>query len=86
MSIKRLLRVLAFGLMLAGLATIIPSRVHAQNSHESSTSLGVWAAMSAPLGSDRSASLIGTSINRATVFPAVPGSRSGAPTSWALRQ
>ncbi len=68
MSIKRLLRVLAFGLMLAGLATIIPSRVHAQNSHESSTSLGVWAAMSAPLGSDRSASLIGTSINRRNSF------------------
>ena len=54
--------------MLAGLATIIPSRVHAQNSHESSTSLGVWAAMSAPLGSDRSASLIGTSINRRNSF------------------
>lgn len=68
MSIKRLRRVLAFGLMLAGLATIIPSRVHAQNSHESSTSLGVWAAMSAPLGSDRSASLIGTSINRRNSF------------------
>jgi hypothetical protein len=68
MSIKRLLRVLAFGLMLAGLATIIPSRAHAQNSHESSTSLAVWAAMSAPLRSDRSASLIGTSINRHNSF------------------
>ncbi|HSR92050.1 MAG TPA: outer membrane beta-barrel protein [Gemmatimonadales bacterium] len=68
MSIKRLLRVLAFGLMLAGLATIIPSLVHAQNSHESSTSLGVWAAMSAPLSSDRSASLIATSINRRNSF------------------
>lgn len=68
MSIKRLRRVLAFGLMLAGLATIIPSRVHAQNSHESSTSLGVWAAMSAPLGSDRNASLIGASINRRNSF------------------
>jgi len=68
MSIKRLLRVPAFGLMLAGVATIIPSRVHAQNSHESSTSLGVWAAMSAPLNSDRSASLIATSINRRNSF------------------
>jgi len=68
MSIKRLLRVLAFGLVLAGLATIIPSRIHAQNSHESSTSLGVWAAMSAPLNSDRSASLIATSINRRNSF------------------
>jgi hypothetical protein len=68
MSLKRLLRVPAFGLMLAGVATIIPCRVHAQNSHESSTSLGVWAAMSAPLSSDRSASLIATSINRRNSF------------------
>jgi Outer membrane protein beta-barrel domain len=68
MSIKRLLRVLAFGLMLAGLATIIPSGVRAQKSHESSTSLAVWAAMSAPLSSDRSASLIGTSIDRRNSF------------------
>jgi hypothetical protein len=68
MSIKRLLRVLAFGLMFAGVATIIPSRVHAQSNHESSTSLGVWAAMSAPLGSDRSASSINTSINRRNSF------------------
>jgi hypothetical protein len=68
MSIKRLLRVLAFGLMFAGVATVIPPRVHAQSSHESSTSLGVWAAMSAPLGSDRSASSISTSINRRNSF------------------
>ena len=68
MPVKLLLRVPAFGLILAGLATIIPSRAHAQNSHESSTSLGVWAAMSAPLGSDRSASLIGTSIDRRNSF------------------
>jgi len=54
--------------MLAGVATIIPCRVHAQNSHESSTSLGVWAAMSAPLSSDRRASLIATSINRRNSF------------------
>ena len=68
MSLKRLLRVPPFGLILAGVATIIPSRVHAQNSHESSTSLGVWAAMSAPLSSDRRASLIATSINRRNSF------------------
>jgi len=68
MSIKRLLRVTAFGLILAGLATIIPSPAHAQNSHESSTSLSVWAAMSAPLGSDRSASLMGSSMDRHNSF------------------
>jgi hypothetical protein len=68
MSIKRLLRVPAFGLMLAGLATVMPSGAHAQNSHESSTSLSVWAAMSAPLGLDRSANLTGTSIDRRNSF------------------
>ncbi|HSE45674.1 MAG TPA: outer membrane beta-barrel protein [Gemmatimonadales bacterium] len=68
MSIKRLLCVPAFGLMLAGLATLVPSRAIAQNGHESSTSLSVWAAMSSPLGSDRSASLIGSSIDRRNSF------------------
>jgi len=68
MSIKRLLHVPAFGLMLAGLLTFVPSRANAQNSHESNTSLSVWAAMSAPLGSNRSASLIGSSIDRRNSF------------------
>jgi outer membrane protein W len=68
MSIKRLLHVPTFGLMLAGLLTFVPSRANAQNSHESNTSLSVWAAMSAPLGSNRSASLIGSSIDRRNSF------------------
>ena len=68
MSIKGLRRVPAFGLMLAALVTLIPSRAIAQNSHESTTSLSVWAAMSAPLGSDRSASLIRSSIDRRNSF------------------
>ena len=68
MSIKRLLHVPAFGLMLAGLLTFVPSRANAQNSHGSNTSLSVWAAMSAPLGSNRSASLIGSSIDRRNSF------------------
>lgn len=68
MSTKRPLRVAACGLMLAGLATIIPARAHAQNTHESRTSLGIWAGMFSPLGTDPSASSIGTSLDRRNSF------------------
>jgi hypothetical protein len=54
--------------MLAGIATIIPARANAQNSHNSSTSLGVWAGMSPALSSYRNASSIGTSIDRRNSF------------------
>jgi hypothetical protein len=54
--------------MLAGLAAIIPARAHAQNRHESSTTLGLWAGMFSPLGTDPSASSIGTSIDRPNSF------------------
>src|SRR5262245_31258171 len=67
MSTMRLLRVAALSLMLAGLATIVPARVHAQSIRHSSTSLAIWAGMS-PLGSNPTASSIGTSIDRRNSF------------------
>ncbi len=68
MSTRCPLRIAASGLMLAGLATIIPARAHAQNTHESSTSLGIWAGMFSPLGTDPSASSIGTSLDQRNSF------------------
>ena len=68
MARKGLLGVASFGLVLAGLGIIIPSRAHAQNNHGSSTSLGIWSGMFSSLGSNPSTSSIGTSIDLRSGF------------------
>jgi outer membrane protein W len=68
MATKHLLRVAALSLALAGVASMIPAGVNAQTRRQSSTSLGVWAAMLSPRGLDPSASSVITSVERRNSF------------------
>jgi outer membrane protein W len=69
MSTKGLLRIAVLSIALAGFAALVPGRVHAQTTTaHSSTSLGIWGGMFAPLGSDPTATSVGTSIDRRNSF------------------
>ena len=69
MPTKRLIRVAALSLALAGIATLVPGRVHAQTTTaQSSTSLGIWGGMFAPLGNEPTATSIGADIDRRNSF------------------
>jgi len=66
MSVKGGIRVAVLGVLLAALVALAPTRAMAQSS--GSTSLGIWAGLFSPLGSDPSASSAINSIDRRNSF------------------